>query len=392
MMIILFFVMLSDALLSAWVPGFLQDKLGGSLLMGLVISFQSIVGLAADLIFPELLKVTKLKRMLFYGAGLSVVYIALMYFSTFRPVILVFLAAMAVWGLYYEVLGFAGAQFVADTAAADERTKVWAVIGVFKSLAYFLGPVIVSLLVFRGNRVILVTAFLLTLVSVLLVTMRKEVKKEKAEEIPRVDVIKEASHWRVLIAHAWPVLLITLILGLIDAVFWTTGAVLGEKLGRTDPWGSLFLPAYMFPSLFVGFLMARWGLSVGKKKWGEVFVLLGGGFLFFLGARLPVWGYLGLVVVSSIMLSAAYPLIDAVYSDLIVRLNLEGKHLMGLTGSVVNLAYILGPAAAGYLSSVAGELVTFQLTGVLTIVVMVFLLIVTPRKIRLPQHEISKWE
>lgn len=388
---ILFFVLLSDALVSAWVPGFLQDKLGSPLLMGLVISFQSVVGFVADLIFPELLKVTRLKRLLLYAAILSGSYIGLMFLSTFKPWILIFLVAMAVWGTYYEVLGFVSQQFVADETTVDERTKVWGVMGVFKNLAYFLGPLMANVLIFRGDRTVLATAASLTVFSLLLMWKQKMPQRESLALPGQVNMVKEVSHWWVLIRYAWPVLTVSMILALIDSIFWTTGAVLGESLAKTDKLGSLLLPAYMFPSLIVGFLIAKWGISHGKKKWSEVFILLSGIFLVFFGMGLPVWGDILLVFFSSMMLAVAYPLVDAVYTDLEVRLGSEGKHLMGLVGSMINISYIIGPAAAGYLSLVAGEYRGFQIIGALTVVTMVVLLIVTPRKIRLPQHLIATW-
>jgi hypothetical protein len=64
--IAMFFISFSDAILSYWVPGFMQNALGSALLMGLVMSFSSIVGLAADIVFPQLLaniSVRKLESM-----------------------------------------------------------------------------------------------------------------------------------------------------------------------------------------------------------------------------------------------------------------------------------------------------------------------------------------
>ena len=57
----LLLVSLSDAILSDWVPSFLEKSGGGALFMGIVMSSSSMVGLLADLVLPS-----KLKR---YGAG-----------------------------------------------------------------------------------------------------------------------------------------------------------------------------------------------------------------------------------------------------------------------------------------------------------------------------------
>jgi MFS family permease len=70
----------------------------------------------------------------------------------------------------------------------------------------------------------------------------------------------------------------------------------------------------------------------------------------------------------------------------------EGKHMVGLSGSTVSVAYIIGPILAGLISSYVGEKNTFVVMGIVMIIVAVILLVVTPKKLRLPQIEIKTWE
>ena len=95
--VVLFFVYLGDAILSDWVPGFMQESLGGSLVMGVVMSFSSIVGFGADLIFPQLLRLTTANKLMTLAMGSSLVFAGVLLWSIQWPVVALFLVAMAVW-------------------------------------------------------------------------------------------------------------------------------------------------------------------------------------------------------------------------------------------------------------------------------------------------------
>lgn len=230
--VILFFVRLSDAILSDWVPVYMQTTLGSPMVMGLVMSFSSIVGLGADFIFPQLLRGMIVRKLMLFAVLSSVLFSAILYLSTYAPFIVIFLVAMAVWGVYYEFLGFANQQFVAETVDIKQRSAVWGIMGVFGSLAYFLGPILGALLLTRGNQVVVITAGIIAFVAYILLLIFKTKSKPVEIVIEKINFRAEAEHWRVLFAHVWPMLLASLVLGLIDATFWTTGTVLTESMAQ----------------------------------------------------------------------------------------------------------------------------------------------------------------
>ncbi len=100
---------------------------------------------------------------------------------------------------------------------------------------------------------------------------------------------------------------------------------------------------------------------------------------------------LAVVFVSSLMLSLSYPLIEAVYSDIVARMGRERKHLLGLSLSMVSIAYIFGPVLSGLITSRVGERLTFVVVGAILVVISLLLLATTPRKLKLPQKEIATW-
>lgn len=394
--VILFFVYLGDAVLSDWVPSFLQDALGGSLLMGLVFSFSSMVGFVTDLIFPQLLRKYKARRLILLAIGSSLIFSGVLMWATHWTWLVLLLMAMAIWGIYYELLWFGSAQFVSDSVSSESRSGVWAVLSVFKSLAYFLGPILGSwLAISRGNLSVVITAAAIVCIGyiVWIFTNKNEREHERRlEPMAKFNILEELNYWKTLFVHVWPVLLISLMMGLIDATYWTTGAVLSDNLAKNGLLGGLFLPAYMLPPIFMGAILAKWGVYKGKKKIAEIFLLLSGVFLACLGLRESIYIMLFLSFLIGVALSVAWPMVDAVYSDILARMGKERKHMVGLSSSTVSLAYIIGPITAGLISNFVGERMTFVVVGIVVIIVAIILLIVTPKKIKLPQIEIAEWK
>jgi MFS family permease len=392
----LFFIFFSDAILSYFVPGFIQEALGGAAIMGLVVAFSSIVGLLADLLLPQLLKGLTVRKMIFWAVMASLAFSLILIFTTWWKLVVFMLLAMAVWGIYYEFLGFASCQFVADKVSLRCRSGAWAMMGTFKNLAYFLGPLIATRIALVGGDVsLLLLAFGLTVVGLvvfLLLNRQKTVSAEVKVNWHEVNLLKEFGHWWVLLEHVWPVVIMSLLMGMIDATFWTTGAVFTEVLAKESWWGGLFLSLYTLPSLFMGIVIMKWGVYKGKKKLAEKFLLFSGVALLGMAVSGTTMWLLAMVLVSSILMAVAWPLVDAVYSDIVARMGRERKHMIGLSNSTISLAYIIGPVLAGLVADSVGERMTFAVMGGTMVGVCFFLLLVTPKKLKLPQHEIQGWD
>lgn len=392
-LVVMFFVLLSDAILSDFVPGYIQKIVGSPLLMGLVMATSSVVGLLMDLIFPQLLRGAGVKKLAGLAILGSLAFLLTLLLSTKWPMVGIILLGMAAWGVYYELDAFMTKQFVADVAPAHKRGMVWGVVGVFRNLAYFVGPLLGGWVIWKSDAAIVATAGGILVVAYLFFLIIKLREKEEQDENPHeVSLREEVRHWWTLGERVWPVLLMSLLAGVVDSAFWTTGTVVNDVLGATNPAGKWFMSMYMLPSLFVGLVVAKWGIYQGKKKWAEIFLIMGGGFLMGITLFDSVWWSLGIVFLSSIFLSLTWPLVDATYSDFAVRMGRGRKHMIGMSSSVLSLAYVIGPILAGALASWRGELASFGWIGGVVMGVGLLLLVVTPRKIRLPEQIIGRWE
>lgn len=390
----LFFIFLGDAILSFWVPNFLQESFGGNaFLMGLVISFSSIIGFIADMILPQLIKGIQVNRLLMMAVIVSLIFSGILIGSTFFPFMLIFLLAMAFWGIYYEFLGFANHQFIADSVPHELHSSAWAFVSSFKNLAYFIGPMIGGWLVIKSDRSPLVLAITFSLIGLFMIISSRKIHNREVEiDFKEVSLMKEIEHWTTLFRYVWPIVLLSLFLALIDATFWTSGAVLTEELSKKAWYGVLFLPLYVLPSLLVSYIVIKRKIFEGKKKWAIRFTLLSGVFLAALGISQNLLFLLAMSLISSTFLAFAYPLLDGAYSDIIARMGRQRKHLIGLSGSSISLAYIIGPALAGLIAKLVGEAGSFSVMGIALFLVCLILMIVTPKKIKLPQQEIQTWK
>ncbi len=389
----LFLIRIADAIISFWAPNQIQSSLGSSTWMGIIISFQSIIGFGADLIFPTLLRTTKTKRLIFW----AIIVLALTSFflagSVAKPFIAIFLITMTLWGIYYEFVAFASYQFMGSTVPSHMRSAAWAVVGTFVNMAYFFGPLLAAAVLLK-NYILAEGLILIFLVAALLLLT---LLKGPHDVPPKIDIkdinpLMELKHWLTLSRDIWPIMIMSLLLGFIDSTFWTTGAIWTEKLAKINYLGGLFLPFYQLPAIFLGVIVAGWGIYKGKKILTEKFLVVAGIFLIALSISDSIYWQLSMVLLAASALSVCYPLLEGVYTDIVARMGKEKKDLIGLTSSVVNISYIVWPPIVGIVAGLVGERLTFSFVGAVTVVVSVVLLFVTPKKLRLPQTEIRTWK
>lgn len=361
--------------------------------MGAIISLQSVVGLAADIVFPRMLQTVTSRRLVFWAIIASATTSFFLTASAFKPFIAIFIITMALWGIYYELLNFANMQFMGSVVPFHMRAPAWGFTGIFVSLAYFLGPFIAAQLLMNGILITQGTIIIFLLVAFAVLTFTRHVHDVPAQmDFKDVNPLEEMRHFLILIEHTWQALLIGLVLGFIDATYWTTGAVWTEELAKTNAWGVWFLPLYLLPFICLGIPLSFWKIYQGKKKMAEKFLVIAGVILAAIGISPSVPWQLAVVCLSSAALAVCYPMLEGVYSDLISRMGRERKDMIGLTSSVTNVSYIVWPVVAGLIATNFGERMTFAFVGGAAALIAVFLLFVTPKKLRLPQEEIHTWE
>ncbi len=391
-LIILFFLFLIDAILSYWVPNFIQNIYHNSFYMGLIVSASSIVGLAFDMVFSEVLGGRTVSQVVGLLGGGIFFFILFLSLSSFKPSLIFLLLAMASWGFYYDLFNFSSQQYVAETTLLPDRPLIWSVISFIRNLAYFIGPLIVVKLLFNNNQAVLLSVFITLILAGLKLKSSVFKRSKNTFRHRAVSFLAELNHWWVLLDHVWPLLIISLFLGLIDATYWTTGTIITNNLAQISTWGGLFLSLYILPFLLSGGFIYKFHIKTIHYHLVLSLLFLAGTFLASINFLPYLWWKLAIVFISSTLIAISQPLINTAYTNLLVRLGRHREHLIGLSDSMLNLAYIFGPIIAGGLAAWVGNINTFAIMGISLGLITIFLWLTIPSQLRLPQKEISQWE
>ncbi len=385
---------LGDALMSYTIPVYIDKNVSSTFIMGIIFSFSSFVGLIFDFLIPRLFR-TK-KYLFFLIGGFVSAFTFPLLLMIFPPIAFVLLMSMAVWGIYYEMETFSNFQFIKTFTTKDQHALSWGMLSSFRSAAYFIGPLIAALLIEKSDKLPFYTTLGLFLFGffILLFVLKSLKKKGKpvleTEVQHRSTTKRELKVWFVLLKRLWPLYLFALVLNFVDAFFWTVGPLLSESLKVDGIFGGILLTVYMLPSLFMGFFAGKLAKPFGKKRISLVSGIFSG-VLFVLSGFIPnIWLFILLIFFASLVISVAYPEISAVFEDYVSRLSQAENDIVGLQSSAASVSYILGPILAGFIATAVGDKLAFSVMGAILLVVSLISFILIPRKIKMPQAEISK--
>jgi hypothetical protein len=220
-------VFLADASLAYFVPNYVESTFQSSLIMGLVMGSSSLVGLVADVVLPQLLPRLTIKRALLLTSIFQLAFIGSLLMTLFSPQLWLFFVAMACWGLYFEFLNFSTKIFVTKKVPHPMNSIAWANIMFGRSLAYVVGPVLITGVIFRGNTTVLLTvlgiALLARLLSIIFPFKATPLERVEENTVHTPHPLREFKYWSTLFKVAWPALMITFLFSVIDATFWTIG-------------------------------------------------------------------------------------------------------------------------------------------------------------------------
>ncbi|OGV96002.1 hypothetical protein A2W24_02965 [Microgenomates group bacterium RBG_16_45_19] len=387
--IILMFVGLGDAIMTYFSPVYINRHLNNEMIMGLIIATSSMVGLACDILFGEFF--SGKPHSFFLLRSIAVAGLFSLSFIFFPPLVALLILSMALWGIYYELILFSDFHFINHALDHPHHSLGWSIIKMFTGLAYLIGPLIAGfLLTFNetfpplGALVMFLVAFSLFLI------FRPRLDKRSPADIhqtaPKRNLLHEFKVWRLLLPKLWPVMLFILILTMMDAAFWTVGSVLADTMNH----GGFLVVAYMLPSLFAGYLAARFSPRYGKKRTAFVTGLICGCLFALSGLTAASPLFVILIFVASIFQGMAMPEIFGAIEDYLERMGHSANTLVGLENSTTSLAFIIGPIFAGLIASVLSELLMFSVFGLLIAGISLLALLIVPRKIHLPQTALNQ--
>lgn len=363
--------------------------------MGIIMASGPIFGALFDLGLTHYLKNHHYRRMFLFMLILSVFYPILLFSaSSFW----LFVLAMALWGLFYDLKNFGRFDFVARRSKSVERSSSFGVIGAFSSIGYIFAPLIASLTItglIGWNTAFAAFVFLVIAVcfyfALLAVTKRDKSWQSEENSDVKKNFILELSLWTKIGIAISPILLLTLLLNVVDAVFWTLGPIISQGFNQLGHFGGLILTAYQLPIILVGWFIGSFTSRFGKKRTAFLAFGAGSAVLTLVGLLSSPWLVLVTVFIASTFFAIAWPSINGAYADYLAESPSIRGDIEGVEDFFSNSGYVIGPLFAGFASEVIGNLQTFTALGIFGLICTFILMRLTPRKINL-EKAIEKLE
>lgn len=388
-----FFWTLFDSILMYIVPLLMEESGLSISVIGLVIGVSSMSGALFDFFICKFIKSTDFRR----------IFLLMFFICSLYPFLLLgaktlglFLIAMAIWGIYFDLYGFSVFNFIGRYVEKEKHASNFGIVQIFRSLGGFLAPIIAGFLVGESidfKPFLLSWLFLgfgLIFFIILLIVMKKnKIKNQiKCKVVRRKSLFIEINLWKKLGKIMGPVLAMTFFLAFIESFFWTLAPLYVEMRGAGEL-GGLFLAAYIFPALFMGGFVGSLTKLFGKKKTALFGILFGCLVLSFFVFSPNIIIDTMVVFLAACFLSMALPAINSAYADYISETPQVDEEIEGVEDFSFNFGYIFGPISAGLFADFLGIPVTFTILGLMGILLVTIVSLVLPKEINI---KVSKKE
>lgn len=389
--LIIFFITLSDGLMSYISPVILNIHLADPFMVGLILATSSFFGIFFNFYIAENLGH---KNFIFYIKWMILFSFMFPLAFIFLPrQILFFITAMIIWSVYYDFRNYSKYGLVDKFFNKEKHTYAWSIINSFQSAAYMIGPALAVFLLKIKIEYVLYAAALSSIFAFFVYkpAQKRFTKKHQSnpEHIFKKTILKEIKILEILSKKIWPLILFYFSMVFLDACFWSTGVLFAEKLRSTHTLGGLFLVIYCIPPIFMGLLASKIILPIGKKRTSFITGVISALFLGTIGFSKNIYMILASTFFASSFASITLILLSAVFEDYVDRARDFGTDIISLNQASTNLAYIIGPILLGFTAKMINFPATFKLSSVLILITALIAFLVVPRKIKLPQKEIT---
>lgn len=142
--LVVLFWTLFDSVMTYIVPLLIEEQGYSTSMIGLIIGTSSVTGAFFDFIICKVFKNTSFKRIFLVMFALCFVYPILLWQA---KTIWLFLFAMAIWGIYFDLYGFGVFNLVGRYTKKINHSGSFGTVQMFRSLGVMLAPIIVGMVV-----------------------------------------------------------------------------------------------------------------------------------------------------------------------------------------------------------------------------------------------------
>lgn len=390
----MFFIFCADAVMSYLAPVVIENVVGGTVMMGLILGSSSIMGMTTDFAFAKLF--TQKKAFFFQRVFFLIVFLfPLSFLFSLHPLSLIL--AMLWWGISYEAMIFSTYHAIHETVNRVHHAWAWGVVSTLHAVALSIGPYIASRMIEGSVTLPIFISIIFNSIAVSLFFIYSYLEKKRKKsffdpEPPTIiqhrTFLEMMEIWKTLDTVLWPLLLFLLLYYFFESAVYSVGPLISETLKLRNELGSLFVSIYGLPGIFIGVFLGKLSRPFGKKKLAFIAGVLGGFSAILLGLSTSVGLILIFMFFASLGFAVVHPMLTAVFEDLLARNDNVANDLISLTSMVGSFSYVVGPVVNGFLAETFGQSRVFLFWGVSVFFVSIWLLLTFPRKIRLPQKEL----
>ena len=383
--IMIFFWSIFDGILTYILPLLISEHGFSKSDMGMILGSSSFAGAVFDIVVSKYLKTPHYRKLYASVFILSFSFLGILYFAS---TVWIFLLAMAVWGIYWDLFHFANFDFISRTTPEKEHSSSFGIQGIFHSLGILIAPIIAGLLIETtiDSKPFIVSGWMLFLSIIVYIGLW--IQSKKSEEIAAKPVQRstdwkhEYKIWLMITKQLAPVLVLTFLIYITDAFFWTIGPLIAEH-GEFGKFGGFLLAAYSFPSLIIGWFVGTISNRFGKKRTAVYSFLIGSCVLsLFMFVKEPI-SMIVLVSIASSCIGLSFPALNGAYADYIFETQIYEKEIQGIVDFFYNIGWMIGPMLAGILAQIFGNAESFSILAIFCAGVSIILVLKMPRKIRL---------
>lgn len=385
--LVVLFWTIFDSTLQYITPLLMEQRGFSNSMIGFILGSSSIAGAAFDLFICKVFKNTNFKIFFLEMFVICSVYPLLLWSANSAWL---FLFAMAVWGLYFDLYGFGVFNFIGRYTKKTEHSPSFGIVQIFRSLGLILAPLIAGMALaesidwrsFSVSWIFLGIGFIFFVALMISMRNHRPAEGGRKQVLRRKNLLVEVHLWKKLGKMMMPVLMLTFYLFFIEAFFWTLAPLYAEN-SSLGQFSGLFLAAYSLPALIVGWHMGNLTKRFGKKRTAFTGLLIGSLILSSFSFSPNQVVSIAIVFASSLFISMALPAINSAYADYISEATQVEGEIESLEDFAFNIGYVVGPISAGVLADAVGMKGAFSILGLLGAVLAIILLTMTPKSIKI---------
>lgn len=145
--LMMFFVSLSDGVMSYVTPVYLETYLNNSFYVGIILGISSLFGMFFDFFVSDRFSGKPYRFFIFWTIAIAALFP--LSFLIMPKITISFVVSMIIWSTYYEMRGFSKYNFVHNFAEIHQHAKAFSITNTFQWTAYMIGPLIAVYLLNR---------------------------------------------------------------------------------------------------------------------------------------------------------------------------------------------------------------------------------------------------